>query len=397
MLPADPPPTPEKQAPRRSPPPLPRPAEQARLRKVFHSALQAAEGTAAERSAAGDALLECVTGDPGSLLFVEAFLRQLRENPPAATSWRQWWNGRPNLDAALQAEDWNFVWREGYAFLRRNPRDAFTVRYLALAAKAGEWEEVELRLLRFAEEIQPGDSLTAKLLADALARRGELEEALVWWEREPHTGFAEIYRGTPAPPLDPVLFPEPLPENAEFAARVAALDFAGAERGLHVQARNGDRRDAEEWLERLQWLRARHALTVAEELVGGSTTATTVDRLRVNLLRRELDVLVRRAKRSPQDIPLHLELARRHRRLGNLSAAVQTLEPFRADPRAALELGEVRQQLRQFEEALALYAACIEAGDDEVRQRALERGLRLADAMGRTAQAAAWRETFGPQ
>jgi tetratricopeptide (TPR) repeat protein len=83
--------------------------------------------------------------------------------------------------------------------------------------------------------------------------------------------------------------------------------------------------------------------------------------------RLEIDIFHVRSERYPGDLSLRLELARRLKRSGNFSGAIQRLEEARADDRLAgealVELGECWQHLRQYGKALDYYRRAIETDE----------------------------------
>jgi tetratricopeptide (TPR) repeat protein len=80
--------------------------------------------------------------------------------------------------------------------------------------------------------------------------------------------------------------------------------------------------------------------------------------------RLEIDIFHLRSERHPHDQRLKFELARRLKRAGNYSGAIQRLEEALSDPLLAaevnLELGECWQHLRQFGKALGYYRSAVE-------------------------------------
>ncbi len=194
--------------------------------------------------------------------------------------------------------------------------------------------------------------------------------------------------------------------------RMGATDFDGAET-LLAQASavgGGDLRVREAW-ETLSLARSERRLQQAREAAERNPDEGARE-LVVRLLdeheRLALGVAHSRAERFPQDGRLKLDLARRLKRGGNYSGAVQRLEELRRiggfERTALVELGECWQHLRQFEKALGYYREAIgteelaggerDEAEADVGRRALYRGAVLAEALGRGAEACGWYEVL---
>ena len=90
-------------------------------------------------------------------------------------------------------------------------------------------------------------------------------------------------------------------------------------------------------------------------------------RLESEYNRLEIDILNLRCERLPGDLRQRVELARRLKKAGNYSGAIQRLDEARRDPALAaevlLELGECWQHLRQYAKALDLYRQAVGAAE----------------------------------
>jgi tetratricopeptide (TPR) repeat protein len=234
-------------------------------------------------------------------------------------------------------------------------------------------------------------------------RQGSLEEAAALWQaigREnlstaPAQRFAACWQADI--PVWPLSLPATIAEEHQtfwhqFNATLQAAEFAIAQQQLTQFAQQlGNPPWLAEWQEVLFLFRAEHALRVGQALLDDPLIPTrpeTIDLLRGELLRRELDHFTRQAERQPERLEWSWEVAVRLKQLGNFSAAIQSLEPLVSQPAwqgaACLELAECWQRLRQFEKALQYYRQCVmaEVVTAEIRNRGLNQGQRLAAHLG---------------
>ena len=108
-----------------------------------------------------------------------------------------------------------------------------------------------------------------------------------------------------------------------------------------------------------------------------SQAQSLVARLEAEHNRLEIDILHLRCERCRTIGALRLELARRLKRAGNFSGAIQRLEEARSfaagEPAVLIELGECWQHLRQFAKALDFYRPGHRAAEQQ-RQRSADIG-----------------------
>jgi tetratricopeptide (TPR) repeat protein len=194
------------------------------------------------------------------------------------------------------------------------------------------------------------------------------------WEKEPHSVVAGL-------------------RLAEALVRSGRFDEADSVLADVQAAAGGDLRVLEE-REKLQLARSEHRLTVARRRAASDAhpkAESLVARLEDEHHRLEIDICNLRTERLPRDWSVRLELARRLKRTGNFSGAVQRLaEALRLrpdEPAVLIELGECWQHLRQFARALEFYEkakAAAEATEPggEAYKLASYRVAVLAAAMG---------------
>jgi hypothetical protein len=130
----------------------------------------------------------CVQIDPADIRYVRAFLLALRtkykNNRKGATFARfRARRARRALERARRSRDWQAVVRTGVEVLSVNPWDVSALQAMASAAKADGNTDCEFHFLRCALEAAPKDIDTNIQCADALAARGQVDQAIACWHR----------------------------------------------------------------------------------------------------------------------------------------------------------------------------------------------------------------------
>jgi tetratricopeptide (TPR) repeat protein len=189
-------------------------------------------------------------------------------------------------------------------------------------------------------------------------------------------------------------------DAAELLVRQAhtkreAGEFLAAERLLaEAQSASGGDLGLLEMREDLRLKRSEHRLAIAARRAAHDPhprAAQLVGRLEEEHNRLAIDLLGARAERLPTDWAVRLELARRLKRAGNFSGAVQRLDEAAqlkaGEVAVLLELGECWQHLRQFEKASDYYQQAIQRAPldeppDETLLLARYRAAVLGSAMG---------------
>ncbi len=343
-------------------------------------------------------LAECLRTDPGSILYLDALLANLRRwSPKAHRAWLpNWLRGAKKAKISANdsgcPDDWL---RSAPALLREGYDDATVLGQLAAAAGTCDFDEVELRYLFEARHRAPDDPPTLRHLARALTRQGLFEEAVGPWfavlALEPDaeaTQAAEDLRGAAECDERPTAIgsvEDASPNEAERSLQLArSMRTEGLLHGAdHYLARaqfagGGDLRILEE-RELLRVAHSQRRLEIARRRAVSDPhpkAQALVARMEQEHNRLEIDIFHLRNERHPDDFSLRLELARRLKRAGNYSGAIGRLEEVRADDRLAaevfLELGECWQHLRQFGKAIELYRKAVAAAEREGEARPRE-------------------------
>jgi tetratricopeptide (TPR) repeat protein len=365
----------------------------------------------------------CVRADPGNILYLEAMLANLKKREAAKR--RSWWHKVVHawarganrqeqvITAPFPAAD------DGYSALAgagealwNQPNDPNLLRGLATAAAACDFDEIELRYLEAAREAAPDDVETLRMLARALTRQGRFDDATGPWfavlalapdDAEAEQAIEDI-QGTAGQPAPPPEFRQcSALERAEtLVVQARALQDAGKfseaeECFARAQAALGGDLALLHEREELRLMRSERRLAIARRRTANDAhpkAQSLVQCLEDEHNRLEIDILNIRAERLPNDAALRVELARRLKRAGNFSGAIQRLEEAQRlmpnQPETLVELGECWQHLRQFDKALDYYRQAVraeEAADSEAITLARYRVAVLASAMGRIDEA----------
>ena len=397
-----------------------------RLQQCYEAARRALAQPRPDHDHAHRMFAECVVGDPGNLLYVNALLANLRhkyQDNKRGTLFGVF-ASRGAFRRAVLRQDWSEVLRLGPDALRNNPWDRDTLAALARAAGEQDAPEVEWAYLQMALEATPDDTPLLRQCAETLTRRGRFEEAAEFWQRvaaadprdadaaamvrqlaptasrpaeaavEAAAEFVPVADDsaagtipvTPQQRLERLIVEDPthLDHYLQLARLYAAEErFAAAERVLQrALAASPGEILVQERLEDLTIERMRRQVAVAEQrhaAAPSDETARLADQLRETFNRYELEVYAARSQRYPGDTELRFELGRRLKRVRKFREALECFEACRAAPRrgplATLESGECWQHLRQFAKALECYLEAAERAksDDLAEEEKLAR------------------------
>ncbi|MDG2380141.1 MAG: hypothetical protein P8N76_00565 [Pirellulaceae bacterium] len=337
---------------------------------------------------------ECVLNDPGNLEYVEAMLsnlqRKYKNNKRGARL--KGFGGRGVFKKAVASEDWEEVLRMGMDLLKTNPWDVTALRGLANACKANHYNEVELRYLKNALDVNSKDIEVNKHCAESLARMGQFDQAIVCWHRieELDKGNVEAKKkmseltlakqlgGTlpeaassstakqPGKPADTPAKSAPVPAKSSKTVEDSTPSVETLEQALAKDAGNLDHyvqlaqihtenqrfREAyqtlkkaleasggrnlqiQQRMEEAQIRMIRSQVVIAEQRAESEKTTEANDlvrRFRAELNRQELLIYNGRCERFPDDLALRSELGVRLRRDGNFREAIKAFEMARND------------------------------------------------------------------
>lgn len=393
-----------------------------RLQQCFERGQQLVRQEKADHDYAHSMFAECVLRDPANLEYVEAMFdnlqRKYKNNKRGARL--KGFGGRSHLKKAVAAEDWDEVLQLGLEMLKTNPWDVATLRSLAWACQAKHYNEVELRYLKNALDVNPKDVEVNKHCAESLARMGQFDQAIACWHRvedldkgnqeakkriseltlektmgtaHPETrvgsgatpkGQAEVKlkenpRATPpakaAPQESASTSPPGIGSDDEIAELIALAkrqtadhQFPEAYQTLKkaLEQTGGGDLKLKEMVEDAQIRMVRAHLAIAEQRAAAQNTNEANDlvaRFRAELNRQELAVYAARAERFPNDLGVKFELGLRLKREANYREAIKCFDACRHDTArravSTLEMGECYQHLKQYSNAMKCYQSAI--------------------------------------
>ena len=420
-----------------------------RIDKCFEHAAQRSAQPKCDFDYVHSLLAECVTRDPGNIDFVEAMLNNLKrkyKNNKKGARLGGFGGGKGPLKKAVAKKDWKEVFKLGVDALKTNPWDAVTLRALAEASEAYRFNEIELRYLKTALEGNVKNIEVSRHCAKSLARMGNFDQAIVCWHRveelhhnDPEAG-PEIANLTirksklqggkaESPTISGLLDEEPKEEAAAGRREIRLTPRQQLERAVaddptdlsslvdlaELLLEEGRFGEAEQHVGRgitltdpgetayvtLQKLQVRcleEQLADAEKLAAREKTSDAVERvkqLKAGLASIEIDAIKKRLETDPDSAPLKYQLGLQLKRAGQFDAATEQLQRIAAEADdyapATLELGECRQQLKQYRDAFNCYLTAASAATDgqaDCKKRALYRGGLLAAGLKDTKTAA---------
>lgn len=183
--------TPESQTPAQSEvpgEPVITPALRRQLQQCYEHACRLLGQDKPDREYAHTLLMQCVVADPGNLVYVEAFLKNLQDkyNNNRRGAWSLFGGGgrnRGEFKKAVAKGNWAEVLKLGPELLYSNPWDVLVLRGMAQACEAFRYNEVELRYLKNALDANPKDIDVNRHCAQSLARMGQFDQAIACWHR----------------------------------------------------------------------------------------------------------------------------------------------------------------------------------------------------------------------
>ncbi len=396
------------------------PAARARLQKAYNHGTQNMQS--GNNDYATEMFTQCVSGDPGNLVYIQAFLANLQKkynnNKKGGTLASIRSAGtKASAKKASMKKEWLNVIKAGLEVLKLNPWDVSVLLQMAKACAESGFVECQLAYLKGALDADPKSVEVNRECAMALARMGQYDQAISCWSRIDNAkknGDEEAKREIANLQVEKTMHLGGLKreaenasaENAAQSAAAAALGgvpikrtrvtqleeqikaspgeitayaelaefhakeekWADAEAVLRraLSATGGDLR-VQEQLEDIQLRHGRQNLVIAEKRAAEKNTAETTElahRLRADLNRLELDIFRGRVDRYPTNTNWKYELGVRLKRAGNFNEAIKMLQEARNDPKrrgaVLLDLGESFQQIKQYKLAMQHYVAAIE-------------------------------------
>lgn len=166
-------------------PPL-TPAVRQRVQTVFDHARRCMEK--GERDYAHDLLTQCVSEDPGNLIYLQHLLGNLAQKygnnkRGARLAGLKIKSNRSALVKAAGRGAWREAFQAACDALRFNPWDTTTLIAVADACQAIGSHEAEVFVMRWALDVDTHDPVVNRRAASAFARMGQFDPAIACWRR----------------------------------------------------------------------------------------------------------------------------------------------------------------------------------------------------------------------
>ncbi len=164
------------------------PPKQKRLEKTFEHATKLIAGESPDYDYVSSLLEQCLLGDPRSMVYAEAFVKNLQKkynNNRSGASFAQFKErgSRAAVKKSLSQGDWDDVIYHGLKVLAVNPWDVPTLSAMGQASgKSGDFDN-ELYYLKCALIAAPEDPEVNKLCALAMEERMQFDQAIACWHR----------------------------------------------------------------------------------------------------------------------------------------------------------------------------------------------------------------------
>ncbi|MEX2120355.1 MAG: tetratricopeptide repeat protein [Pirellulales bacterium] len=386
-------------------------------------------------------LTQCVTGDPGNVLYVQSFLGNLQKKynnnkTGGKLSGIRGAGIKTSLKNSVRKKDWLGVITSGLEMLKLNPWDTSALADMAAACEHLQFDEAQLAYLKGALDADIKDPEINRLCGRALARQGQFDQAIACWirvqqakpndeeaqraignltvEKTIHHGGYETAesstevmadkqaqadrrggassRLTPEQQLEKQIAKDPSDlakylELTELHLKDERFDEAEKvlERALSA---SGGSVEVRERLEDVQLRRARGQLAIAEKKAQAEKTpesAALYQQMRAELNNKELEIYRNRCDRYPTNLGFKFELGVRLQRAKNYKEAIKVFQEAHGDLKrkglVSLSLGYCFEQIAQHKLAMSNYeAAAAELRDRDADQQkmALYRAAALA-------------------
>jgi tetratricopeptide (TPR) repeat protein len=378
-----------------------------------------------------DMFSACVLGDPGNVVFLQAFLTALRRKfggkKAGGLSSLFSAGGRAGLKRLASGAKWRDVITQGVEILKSNPADHGCLLAMAEACEHLTYLECQAVYLRAALDAAPTDAEVNRQCARYAAGQGNFDQAIECWRRisklkgmaeEAEKAIAELsvnktiaagqgnsgrpgMKAAPGGDAKEVNRLEALTQRirdnptdidaylelADLLEREATVEEAEKLLAKALAASGNDLKVREHIEDRqLRWSRGR--IMVAEKRLAADDTSDNralVEKLKAAHLRQEIEVYGARTSRYPENLTWKYELALRLKAAGKFPEAIRSFQEAVQDTRRkgviALELGECFQSIKQYQLAMQNYELAVENLTDrelELRKRALYRAGVLA-------------------
>jgi len=405
------------------------PLKRSRLQKSFEAAKQKASGLKPNYDYAADLYAQCVLGDPGSDVYVKAYIENLQKkynNNLTGATLAQFKEraARSAVKKALTDQQWDEVIKHGLKVLAINPWDASALTAMAQAAKMSGDLECEMYYLKTALTAHPKDPVVNRLCAIAATERQLLDQAIYCWHKveEAYPDSDEAKRAISMLQSERMRkggFSIETPESKHARAVYAPAGFQEEVLTVEKKLLNAIAKEPKQlsyYLELSQYYLGDDQFDKAEEILAQAFEISNGDpdirekwedaqlrsfrqkiiktadprkkkELQQEYYHKELDFFKKRCERYPSNLFFRYDLGVRYMLTKQYNEAIRELQLSRNDPRrkgiSILALGKCFQQINQDRMALSHYAMAAE----EIPEREIEskkEALRLAGKLALT-------------
>jgi len=163
-------------------------ADRQRLQKLFERAKKSLQQ--ADYAYAHDLFSQCVSEDPGALVYLQHFRANLAQMHPNVKALKAagfaslgFGGGRQAVAKAAARGAWRDAFAAGCKTLKKSPGDTGVLAEMAAACGELEHSDCQLYYLRWALDLAPADVEINKQAAEALEEIGEFDQAIGCWVR----------------------------------------------------------------------------------------------------------------------------------------------------------------------------------------------------------------------
>lgn len=162
------------------------PARRKQLQQCFEHGNK--KMTSGEFDYANEMFSQCVSSDPGNVIYAQTFVGNLRQKygnnkKGSKMSFISGAKARGLLKKAELGKNWDSVIKHGVEILQLDPWDVGALTAMGKATAALGYTESQLAYLRMALDKNPDDPDVNRLCAIELRERGQFDQALACWTR----------------------------------------------------------------------------------------------------------------------------------------------------------------------------------------------------------------------
>ncbi len=367
---------------------------------------------------ATDMFATCVTKDPANVLYVKSLLANLAKKygnnkKGSKLASITGMGAKGTVKKCVMAKDWPGVLKAGIEYLKLNPWDVGTLTDMSRACELMQCDEAQVEYLKMAIDGSPTDIEANRHAGRGFGRNGLFDQAVQCWlavlkqkpedeeakraipnlqiERTIHKGGYEQAestqdarknkimdddddeaRLTPIQRLERAIEKDPTQvekviELSDMFAREEKYSEAERALAIGIQASPGDIQ-LRERLEDVQIRFFRQQLEIAKKKAEAERTPKSIEiynRLRDELISKEIEIYASRTQRYPANLGFKFELATRLQKAKKIDEAIALLQECRSDLKRKnqvhMALAKCFIEKKVYKLAMANYELAVEA------------------------------------